>query len=131
MVHQGERRLERQAWVGSRRAVVLIPGCLLELLSSFLKNTKVGVPPQTNYFRLSGGGARTLEIYQSSLSGSTRQPRLKSIDGRLRCQGKEFLFYSKYDRKPLRESKQGNDMICITFLNSYSHHSLKNAMYFD
>lgn len=58
-VQEGEKRLERQAWVGSCRAVVNNPGCLLELLNTkyFLKYTKVQVPAQTNYFRLSGGVA--------------------------------------------------------------------------
>lgn len=102
--------------------MVLNPGCFLELLSGFCINTEVWVPYQTNYFRLSDNGAWTLEAFQSSVGGSNREPKLKSIE-------KEVIFYSKYDDKPLTDSKQGNDIIKFTFLKGNSHYFSETGLW--
>lgn len=117
----------RGARAGPRRAVMLGPGCLLESLSRFSKKSRRPGPawdqlPPTLWWWGLGSGT-----FQSSLSGPVRQPKVKNTDGGLRCQGEESLVYSKCDGKPLRDSKQGNDVVWFTFLKCSSHYSLENG----
>lgn len=98
----GREKAREAGQAGSRRAVVLNSGCVLEF-----KNAEVWsclMPITSDSLVVGCGHWKFFKDPWVVLTGNF-------INEGLISQGKELSFYSKYDGKPLTDTKQRNEMI--------------------